>query len=61
MWYDEKNQMEPANSMDEPLVPTPQPKIVKSQKISKKKKPKEPLELLKRLVIESGIFVLTFD
>jgi hypothetical protein len=61
MCYYDKNQMKSDNSMDEPLVPTPQPKISKSKKFLKKKKPTEPLEPLKRLVIESGIFVLTFD
>ena len=44
--------------MDEPLVPTPKPKRPKSKKTPK---PKKPLEPLKRLIIESGIFVLEFD
>lgn len=52
-----KNQFESDNSMEEPLVPTPQPKTKK--KITKK--PKKILEPLKRLIIESGLFVLTFD
>lgn len=43
------------NRMEEPLVPTPKPPK------NKKKKSKKPLEPLKRLVIESGIFVLKFD
>ena len=46
------------NSMDEPLVPTPKLKKPKSKKTPK---PKKPLEQLKRLIIESGIFVLEFD
>jgi hypothetical protein len=53
-----KNQMESDNSMDEPKVPTPKPKKSKSKKTPK---PKKPLEPLKRLIIESGIFVLEFD
>lgn len=44
--------------MDEPKVPTPKPKKPKSKKTPK---PKKPLEPLKRLIIESGIFVLEFD
>ena len=46
--------------MDEPVAPTPQPKISKRKKTPKKKQ-KKILEPLKRLIIESGIFVLTFD
>lgn len=45
--------------MDKPLVPTPKPKI--SKKKNTPKKSKKPLEPLKRLVIESGLFVLKFD
>lgn len=45
--------------MEEPLVPTPQPPKTKTSK--KKQKQKKPLEPLKRLIIESGIFVLKFD
>lgn len=45
--------------MDEPLVPTPPPKISKSKKTPKK--PKKKPEPLKKLVIETGLFVLTFD
>jgi hypothetical protein len=45
--------------MEEPLVPTPKPKI--SRKKNTPKKPKKPLEPLKRLIIESGLFVLKFD
>lgn len=48
------------NSMDEPLVPTPKPKKPKIKK-TPKPKPKKPLEPLKRMIIESGIFVLEFD
>lgn len=44
--------------MDEPIVPTPKPKKSKSKKTPK---PKKPLEPLKRLVIEPGLFVLVFD
>ena len=44
--------------MDELLVPTPKPKKPKSKKTPK---PKKPLEPLKRLIIESGIFVLEFN
>jgi hypothetical protein len=44
--------------MEEPLVPTPQPPKTKTPKKQKQKKPLEPL---KRLIIESGIFVLKFD
>lgn len=46
--------------MDEPIVPTPKPKKSKSKKISPKK-PKKVVEPLKRLIIESGLFVLVFD
>jgi hypothetical protein len=46
--------------MDEPLVPTPKPKKPKIKK-TPKPKPKKPLEPLKRMIIESGIFVLEFD
>jgi len=53
-----KNQMGSDNSMDELLVPTPKPKKPKSKKTPK---PKKPLEPLKRLIIESGIFVLEFN
>jgi len=45
--------------MDEPLVPTPPPKISKSKKTPKK--PKKKPEPLKKLIIETGLFVLTFD
>jgi len=55
-----KNQMRSDNSMDEPKVPTPKPKKSKSKK-TPTPKPKKPLEPLKRLIIESGIFVLEFD
>jgi hypothetical protein len=44
--------------MDEPLVPTPQPKTSKKKTPKKSKKKPEPL---KKLIIETGIFVLTFD
>ena len=54
-----KNQMESVNRMDEPLVPTPQPKISKSKKTPKK--PKKKSEVLKKLIIETGLFVLSFD
>jgi hypothetical protein len=48
--------------MEEPLVPTPKPKISRKKNTPKKpKKPKKPLEPLKRLIIESGLFVLKFD
>lgn len=53
-----KNQFKSDNSMDEPLVPTPQPKTSKSKKTTKPKKKSEPL---KKLVIETGLFVLSFD
>ena len=56
-----KNQTGYDNSMDEPLVPTPKPKKSKSKKTPKTPTPKKPLEPLKRLIIESGIFVLEFD
>jgi hypothetical protein len=54
-----KNQFESDNSMDEPLVPTPQPKTLKSKKTPKK--PKKKPESLKKMVIEMGLFVLSFD
>lgn len=55
-----KNQFKSDNSMDEPLVPTPQPKTSKSKKTTKPK-PKKKSEPLKKLVIETGLFVLSFD
>jgi hypothetical protein len=45
--------------MEEPLEPKPVPKISKSKKTPKK--PKKKSEVLKKLFIEAGIFVLTFD
>lgn len=48
-----------SNRMEEPLEPKPVPKISKSKKTPKKSKKKS--EVLKKLFIETGIFVLTFD
>ena len=45
--------------MDEPIMPTPPPKTSKSKKTPKSKK-KKP-EPLKKLIIEMGMFVLSFD
>lgn len=45
--------------MDEPLVSETAPKPPKSKKTPKK--PKKKIEPLKKLIIETGLFVLTFD
>lgn len=46
--------------MNEPLVLNPEPKPPKVKKTPKPKKPKK-IEPLKKLIIETGLFVLSFD